>query len=203
MIIKVCGLRDVNNIRQVEELGVDWMGFIFHSDSPRDVGAKVKYLPEKVKRVGVFVDKIPEVIIERAKENRLNIIQLHGSEPPWYCINLKMEGFKIIKSFGIDADGEIPSLQLDAYEGKCDYFLFDTKTSKHGGSGKKFNWEKLSGYKGNTPFILSGGIGPEDVEAIKGINHPKFAGIDLNSRFELTPGVKDIELLKSFIEQFR
>ena len=203
MIIKVCGMRDEDNIRQLEQLDIDWMGFIFYSGSPRYVGQKVKYLPEKVKKIGVFVDQNPQIIRERAMQNNLDAIQLHGSEPPWYCINLQEEGFPVIKSFGIEPDGFIPNAQLNAYEGKCNYFLFDTKTKLHGGSGKRFNWEKLAEYDGDTPFILSGGISPEDVEEIKSFKHPKFAGIDINSRFETEPAIKDTEMIKSFIKQIR
>lgn len=203
MIIKVCGMRDEENIRQLEQLDIDWMGFIFFSESPRFVGPKLSYLPKKVKKIGVFVDQIPQIISELAKQNHLEMIQLHGSEPPWYCINLQEEGYKIIKSFGIDTDGYIPNAQLNAYEGKCDYFLFDTKTKLHGGSGKKFNWERLADYDGDTPFILSGGISPEDAEEIKSLKHPKFAGIDINSCFEIEPAYKDIEMIKSFIKQIR
>ena len=203
MIIKVCGMRDEDNIRQLEQLDIDWMGFIFYSGSPRYVGQKVKYLPEKVKKIGVFVDQNPQIIRERAMQNNLDAIQLHGSEPPWYCINLQEEGYQVIKSFGIDPDGFIPNAQLNAYEGKCNYFLLDTKTKLHGGSGKRFNWEKLAEYDGNTPFILSGGISPEDAEEIKSFKHPKFAGIDINSRFETEPAIKDTEMIKSFIKQIR
>jgi phosphoribosylanthranilate isomerase len=179
------------------------MGFIFYHDSPRYAGQIVKYLLSKKKKVGVFVDQNPQIIRDRAKDNHLFAIQLHGSEPPWYCINLREEGYKVIKSFGIDKDGFIPNAQLNAYEGKCDYFLFDTKTDLHGGSGKKFNWNRLADYKGETPFILSGGISPEDVEEIKSFSHPKFAGIDINSRFEISPAIKDVEAIKTFIKQLR
>ena len=203
MIIKVCGMRDEENIRQLELLDIDWMGFIFYSGSSRYVGQKVNYLPEKVKKIGVFVDQNPQIIRERVIQNHLDVIQLHRSEPPSYCLNLLEEGFKVIKSFGIDADGFIPNAQLNAYEGKCNYFLFDTKTKLHGGSGKRFNWEKLANYDGDTPFILSGGISPEDAEEIKSFKHPKFAGIDINSRFEIEPAYKDIEMIKSFIKQIR
>ena len=196
-------MRDEDNIRQLEQLDIDWMGFIFYSGSPRYVGQKVKYLPEKVKKIGVFVDQNPQIIRERAMQNNLDAIQLHGSEPPWYCINLQEEGFPVIKSFGIEPDEFIPNAQLNAYEGKCNYFLFDTKTKLHGGSGKRFNWEKLAEYDGDTPFILSGGISPEDAEEIKSFKHPKFAGIDINSRFETEPAIKDTEMIKSFIKQIR
>ncbi len=203
MIIKVCGMRDAANIKELEQLDIDWMGFIFFPGSPRYVGRSLRYIPSKVKKIGVFVDQDPQIVRERAAQNRLDAIQLHGSEPPWYCINLHEEGYKVIKSFGIDEDGFIPSAQLDAYEGKCDYFLFDRKTKLHGGSGKKFDWSRLSDYRGDTPFLLGGGISPEDAEEIKSFVHPRFAGIDINSRFEIGPALKDIELIKTFIKEFR
>ncbi|MDD4777359.1 MAG: phosphoribosylanthranilate isomerase [Fermentimonas sp.] len=203
MIIKVCGMRDEENILQLEQLDIDWMGFIFYPDSPRYAGNKVKYLPRKIKKIGVFVDQNPQIIRDRAKDNHLFAIQLHGSEPPWYCINLREEGYKVIKSFGIEKDGFIPKAQLNAYEGKCDYYLFDTKTDLYGGSGKKFNWSRLADYDGETPFILSGGISPEDAEEIKSFSHPKFVGIDINSRFEVSPAIKDNEAIESFIKQLR
>lgn len=203
MIIKVCGMRDAANIRELELLDIDWMGFIFYPGSPRYVGRSLDYIPSKVKKIGVFVDQDLQIVREKAKQNKLDAIQLHGSEPPRYCIDLHEEGYKVIKSFGIDEDGLIPLAQLDAYEGKCDYFLFDRKTTLHGGSGRKFDWSRLSDYQGDTPFLLSGGISPEDVEEIKSFVHFWFAGIDINSRFEIEPAVKDIELIKKFIKEFR
>lgn len=203
MIIKVCGMRDAPNIRELELLDIDWMGFIFYPSSSRYVGKNLSYIPSKVQKIGVFVDQDPQIVRERAAQNQLDAIQLHGSEPPWYCINLHEEGYKVIKSFGIDEDGFVPIAQLDAYEGKCDYFLFDTKTKVHGGSGRKFDWSRLADYQGDTPFLLSGGISPGDVEEIKSFVHPRFAGIDINSRFEIEPALKDIELIKTFIKEFR
>jgi len=203
MIIKVCGMRDAANIRELELLDIDWMGFIFYPGSSRYVGRNLSYIPSKVKKIGVFVDQDPQIVRERAKQNQLDAIQLHGNEPPWYCINLREEGYRIIKSFGIDEDGFVPTAQLDAYEGKCDYFLFDRKTMLHGGSGRKFDWSRLADYPGDTPFLLSGGISSEDVEEIKSFVHPRFAGIDINSRFEIEPALKDIEMIKEFVKQLR
>ena len=108
-------------------------------------------------------------------------------------------GLKVIKAFSIG--NEFPSEEVNRYEGVCNYFLFDTKTPQHGGSGRKFNWEILSQYKGNTPFLLSGGISPEDAESIRQFNHPKFIGIDINSKFETNPALKDAELVKIFINK--
>lgn len=203
MIIKVCGMRNPDNIKAVEQLGPDWMGFIFYAGSSRYVGEELSYLPEKVKRVGVFVNEEPEIVRKRVQRHRLDIIQLHGEESPVYCNDLKDDGFRVVKAFGIVTNLPFPSEAVQRYEGCCDYFLFDTQTNLHGGSGKKFNWEMLAAYKGETPFLLSGGISPEDVEEIKSFAHPRFAGIDINSRFEIGPAVKDIELIKTFIKEFR
>ncbi|MCE5204762.1 MAG: phosphoribosylanthranilate isomerase [Porphyromonadaceae bacterium] len=203
MIIKVCGMRDVSNIRELELLDIDWMGFIFYPGSSRYVEKGLDYIPSKVKRIGVFVDQDLQILRERAAQNQLDAIQLHGNESPGYCINLREEGYKVIKSFGIDEDGFVPITQLDAYEGKCDYFLFDRKTRLHGGSGMKFDWNRLADYQGDTPFLLSGGISPEDVVEIKSFIHPRFVGIDINSRFEIEPALKDIEMIKEFVKQLR
>lgn len=203
MIIKVCGMRDDANIREIERLDIDWMGFIFYPGSARYVGSRLDYIPSNVKRVGVFVDQDLQIVREQAAQNSLDAIQLHGSESPGYCLTLREEGYTILKSFGVGEDGYIPIAQLDAYEGACDYYLFDRKTVLHGGSGMKFNWKRLSDYGGDTPFLLSGGISPEDVADIKSFSHPRFAGIDINSRFEIKPALKDMELIKKFIKELR
>ena len=203
MIIKVCGMREESNIRAVEQLDIDWMGFIFYPGSPRYAGDKLAYIPRKVKRVGVFVNEEPETVRERALQNRLHIIQLHGKESPAYCKALQEEGFTVVKAFGIGTDKPFPSAEAERYEDCCDYFLFDTKSPKHGGSGKKYNWEVLAGYHGEIPFLLSGGITPGDAERIKAFYHPKLMGIDVNSEFEISPAYKDIALLKTFISKIR
>jgi phosphoribosylanthranilate isomerase len=199
MIIKICGMRDAENIRAVEQLGFDWMGFIFYPGSSRYVGDELSCIPERVKRVGVFVNELPERVQEIASINRLQIIQLHGNESPAYCRSIQDVGFTVIKAFGMDCGEPFPAEQVKKYEGSCDYFLFDTRTAHHGGSGKKFRWELLSGYRGSTPFLLSGGIRPDDAEALKAFDHPQFAGIDLNSGFETAPALKDRILLQRFL----
>lgn len=201
MIIKVCGMRDPDNIRAVEQLGVEWMGFIFYPGSSRYVGDKLSYLPEKVTRVGVFVNEQPEIVRERAEQNRLQILQLHGDESPSSCRKLKEEGFGVIKAFGIETDQPFPTEIVQHYEGCCDYFLFDTKTALHGGSGQKYNWELLTGYHGDTPFLLSGGISSVNALSVRAFSHPKFLGIDLNSGFEISPAIKDVDLIQTFIAQ--
>ena len=195
-MIKVCGMRDAENICQVEALGIDMMGFIFYPKSSRYVSKHPEYLPTKCKRIGVFVDEDIEQVKHIAEEFALDLIQLHGSESPEYAQRLR--DWKVIKAFNIATKEDLEATK--PYEGLVDYFLFDTKGKSAGGNGEKFNWNVLSNYKGNTPFLLSGGIGPDDAGRIKVFQHPKCIGIDLNSRFETAPALKDINKLKSFIQ---
>jgi len=196
MIIKVCGMREAENIREVEKL-TDWLGMIFWPKSSRYVSQRPEYLPTQAKRVGVFVDEEAGRVMETADEYGLDLIQLHGHESPEYISMLK--GHRIIKAFNI----AIPSDFMDTapYEGLADYFLFDTKGKQVGGNGEKFDWSVLADYAGETPFLLSGGIGPDDAERVKSFHHPQCIGIDLNSKFEVAPALKDIQKLKTFIEQ--
>ncbi len=197
MIVKVCGMRDAENIREVEALGIDLMGFIFWSKSSRYVSEKPDYLPTKCKRVGVFVDEDIEVVKKIAQDYALDYIQLHGNETPDYCALLK--GHKLIKAFNIATAEDF--VKTKPYEGIVDYFLFDTKGKSVGGNGTKFDWSVLDDYHGTTPFILSGGIGPDDAARIRSFHHPQLAGIDLNSKFEDAPALKNIQKLKTFLEQ--
>lgn len=202
--VKVCGMRDGNNIRQVESLGIDWMGFIFYPKSSRFVDSIPSYLPSSVKRVGVFVNADLEYILGKVKEFSLDIVQLHGHETPEMVLQVKNclpSGTLVIKAFNIGTPDDLSP--TEAYEGAVDYFLFDTKASLAGGNGTKFDWSVLSSYDGPTPFILSGGIGPEDAERVLSFSHPRLAGIDLNSRFEISPGIKDPSLLKHFLDGLR
>lgn len=201
MIVKVCGMRDAQNIREIENLSVDWMGFIFYSKSPRAVNDMLGYIPKKVKRVGVFVDELIEIILETEMLYRLDMVQFHGNESPELCRQLKSTGTKIIKAFSIE--DKFPTEKVNDYDGVCDYFLFDTKTHLHGGSGKKFNWDVLLDYRGNTPFLLSGGISMDDAEEILAFSHPQFTGIDINSKFEISPALKDVESIKQFLKKIR
>ena len=196
-MIKVCGMRETDNIREVETLGIDMMGFIFWPKSSRFVNQRPNYLPKRVKRVGVFVDEEPEQVKRLADDYGLDYIQLHGHESPEYIFQLG--GLHIIKAFNISTAEDL--LQTQPYEGLVDYFLFDAKGKSVGGNGEKFNWDVLDAYHGSTPFLLSGGIGPDDATNVKAFHHPKCIGIDLNSRFEMTPGHKDINKLKRFLEQ--
>ena len=200
MMIKVCGMREADNIREVETLGIDMMGFIFWPKSSRYVSQRPDYLPKRVKRVGVFVDEDPEQVKRLADDYGLDYIQLHGHETPEVISYLRTPALphpRIIKAFNISTAEDL--LQTQPYEGLVDGFLFDAKGKSVGGNGEKFNWGVLDAYQGNTPFLLSGGIGPDDAERVNAFYHPKCIGIDLNSRFELAPGLKDIAKLKEFI----
>jgi len=203
MIIKVCGMREAENIREVDQLRVDWMGFIFYPGSSRFVKEVPSYLPRKAKRVGVFVNEEPPVIFERARQFGLDIIQLHGNESPSLCQALRDYNLEVIKAFSIESDKPFPTEKVERYEGYCDCFLFDTQTVLHGGSGRKFDWQVLTDYKGETSFLLSGGISPEDEEVIQAFKHSRWVGVDLNSRFESSPAIKDVSLLKEFIKNIR
>ncbi|MBR1400942.1 MAG: phosphoribosylanthranilate isomerase [Prevotella sp.] len=231
MIIKVCGLREPENIRAVVSLNVDMIGFIFWPQSSRYVqmissragiipdysqdrlhkleNANAEAVPLRTpSRVGVFVDDMPQNIVTRVYNYSLDYVQLHGEESPVMIDNLRRTidpdihpNLKIIKTLSINTKEDV--LSWHAYEGCVDMFLFDTKCDSLGGSGKKFNWSLLEAYDGNIPFLLSGGIGRDDVDDIKSFSHPQFAGIDLNSCFETSPAVKDIDKLKSFIQAVR
>ena len=192
-------MREAENIREVEALGIDLMGFIFWPKSKRYVSEKPEYLPQKCKRVGVFVDEDIEQVKCIAEDFALDIIQLHGSESPEYISHLLplTSHLSITKAFNIATAEDLEATK--PYEGLVDYFLFDTKATLPGGSGQQFDWNVLEAYDGETPFLLSGGIGPDDAERVKSYYHPKCAGIDLNSRFELAPGLKDVKKLKEFI----
>ena len=197
MIIKVCGMRDAYNIREVEQLGINLMGFIFWPQSSRFVSSPPTYWPTRCKRVGVFVDAAIASLLHTVRRYDLDYIQLHGHESPQYCE--QMHGYRLIKAFNIASSEDLS--RTSAYEGIADIFLFDTKGKSAGGNGSKFDWSILNRYQGSTPFLLSGGIGPEDAERVRGISHPKCIGIDLNSRFETAPGIKDVTVLRDFITQ--
>lgn len=200
MIVKVCGMREAENIRAVEALGVDWMGFIFWEHSSRYVCQRPAYLPTRAKRVGVFVDAPLDVVCRHVEAFQLDVVQLHGSESPAYLQDLRkaLAGVVlVVKAFSIATRDDL--LQTSLYEGLADYFLFDTKAQLVGGNGRKFDWSILAHYDGSTPFLLSGGIGPYDASRLSAFSHPRLAGIDLNSRFEAAPALKNVELLKQFL----
>ncbi|WP_321331149.1 phosphoribosylanthranilate isomerase [uncultured Bacteroides sp.] len=198
-LIKVCGMREAKNIQEVEQLGVDIIGFIFYYKSPRYMFEIPAYLPTRAKRAGVFVNESKEMVNIIADRFGLDYIQLHGDESPGYCQSLKNEGLRLIKAFSIDKEKDLHATK--SYEGICDYFLFDTKCQQHGGSGNQFDWSLLDQYTGQTPFLLSGGINSYSAKALKEFSHPKLAGFDLNSRFEFSPAKKDVKRLQTFLQQ--
>lgn len=200
-IIKVCGMTDADNIRSVEELGVDMIGFIFYPKSPRYLYQMPQYLPTQAKRVGVFVNETKENILMYADRFSLDYIQLHGDESPEYCRTLHSQGLHIIKAFSIGLPKDL--FATAHYEDFCDYFLFDTRTARYGGSGKQFDWSILQLYTALKPFLLSGGINPYSAKALQEFRHPRLAGIDINSRFETSPGIKDVERIERFLEELR
>ena len=203
MKIKICGMKIPENIHAIAGLNPDFMGFIFYSKSPRyaeplDVEV-LKSLPKRILKIGVFVNSSLEDILTVVKKYSLNGVQLHGTESEDICYTLRMAGLLIFKAFPVAEVSDFDA--TDRYEGTCDFFLFDTKTKEYGGSGVKFDWRMLESYKGETAFLLSGGISVDDADAIRAINHPKLSGIDLNSQFEVSPGEKNVELLKGFLKE--
>jgi len=213
-------MRDGENIRQVAELGVDWIGMIFWPKSPRNVTmipSHAGIIPDRGNlspltshlsplRVGVFVDEMAQNIITRVVNYQLDLVQLHGHETPTLIRNLRrtladIRPVKFIKAISVGSREDIATYK--DYEDCVDYFLFDTKCQTVGGSGNQFDWSVLDAYDGDLPFLLSGGIGPDDAERVKAFHHPKCIGIDLNSKFEVEPGLKDAGKLKSFLERVK
>jgi phosphoribosylanthranilate isomerase len=204
MKIKVCGMRNVENLSSLLALKPDFVGFIFYNKSKRYVEEfpQTKF-PKNVKKVGVFVNETVQEVLKKANEFELDCVQLHGNETPEYISQLRLSevdpkpfSIDVIKAFSIDDNFDFRI--TNSYENVCDYFLFDTKGKDYGGNGIKFNWEILQNYKGRTPFLLSGGISKEDVEGIKKIHHKYFEGVDVNSGFEIEPGLKNIDDIEEF-----
>ncbi|MEO9503096.1 phosphoribosylanthranilate isomerase [Nonlabens ulvanivorans] len=204
-------MRDIENINQLQELDIDFMGIIRYSKSKRfvDDSQKEKVAQQTMNKgtVGVYVNETFENILKDVIPLQLDVIQLHGDEDSAFAKALLEIDIKIFKAFQITEDFDFNSLkeweELAAqYVGKL-FFLFDTATPNYGGSGKKFNWSILDSYKGEVPFLLSGGISKDDVALVKEFKHNMFLGIDLNSKFETEPGVKNIEEIKTFIEKLR
>lgn len=203
-MIKVCGMRNAQNIKDVEALGIDWMGFIFWPLSKRYSKEKPAYLPTKCKKVGVFVNASVEEVAEKCKEYGLDLVQLHGDEDRGYVVSLRRTLAEnevapmIIKALALKTKEDLK--KCDEFVGFVDYFLFDTPSAGYGGTGQKFDWSLLDAYCLFTPFLLSGGIGPDSIDALKDFQNPFCVGFDLNSKFEIEPGLKNVEALKSFIE---
>jgi len=213
MIVKVCGMRDAKNIKALLELPIDLMGLIFYKKSSRNILDSqateiVAASGDKVKRVGVFVDEDLDKVIQKVEKFKLTYVQLHGKETPDYCYDLLAKSAKtygccdelqLIKAFSVDEQFDFSITK--GYRAYCKYFIFDTKGKNAGGNGFMFDWNLLKQYKGTTPFLLSGGIDAQSAEAIKALNFPQLAGIDLNSKFEKSPAMKNIDLLKGFLTE--
>ncbi|PWG06586.1 phosphoribosylanthranilate isomerase [Polaribacter aquimarinus] len=223
MKLKVCGMKYVENIQQIAELQPDYLGFIFYEKSKRNFEGIIPELPEGIKKTGVFVNEIPEILVSYIEEYQLDAVQLHGDESVDYIKSIRKflsesrasfieenkgrkkvkkpksyDNLEIIKVFGIKDEFNFEILK--PYLDVVDYFLFDTKGKERGGNGVKFDWTVLKDYPFDKPFFLSGGIGLDDIEQIqimRKTNLPIYA-LDVNSKFEIEPGLKNIEQIQSF-----
>lgn len=205
MKVKVCGMREPENLKEVAALLPDFIGFIFYKNSKRFVEERLTpellaSLPESIKKVGVFVNEETQTIQTIAAKYKLDVVQLHGRETPKQCQELKDNGLEVIKAFSVDDKFVFENTLL--YEKSCDYFLFDTKGKEYGGNGIPFDWELLKGYLSPKPYFLSGGLGPDNVKLLNKVRPKPFA-IDVNSGFELKPGLKNVEQLKELFEFIR
>lgn len=199
-------MREHANIEALVTLQPDYIGFIFYPKSPRYAGNilkshTTKNIPATIKKTGVFVNADNKTITDTAKIHNLNAVQLHGEESPEQCRQLQAEGLEVIKAFKLTQASDLQA--TNAYHASCHFFLFDTPTRHYGGSGKKFDWSVLSHYKGNKPFFLSGGIGEEDINAIIEKCPLKPYAVDINSRFETEPGLKDIQSIQRFLASIK
>jgi phosphoribosylanthranilate isomerase len=203
MNIKVCGITEMKQLQQLDGLDIDFAGLIFYPESPRYVGDKlskkdVKKADFDLKKVGVFVN--PEMIdvLDAIDDYGLEVVQLHGDESPEMCEDLSSE-VEVIKAFRV-VDGVDIDKMVASFDAVCDYYLFDTGGLKEsfGGSGQQFDWSILSKAKIEKPFFLSGGIGLEDAPRVKAFKHPDIFGVDINSKFEMGPGVKDMSKVLQF-----
>lgn len=206
MRIKVCGMREPENLRQLLELQPDYVGFIFHEASPRFVGETfdpelLKEIPRSVKKVGVFVNASIDQIGKTVRRYGLDYAQLHGEESPDFCRNLQFKGINIIKAFPID--DAFNFTKLNNFKPHCDFFLFDAKGLQRGGNGKVFDWTLLNRYDNEKPFFLAGGISLDNVEELTALAGLRLHAIDINSKFEIAPGLKDIEKIRLLVEKVK
>ena len=202
MRLKICGMREAENIRQLLALQPDYMGFIFYEKSSRFVGEELeeellKSFPFTTRKVGVFVNPTVAYILEMYKKYELDYVQLHGEELPDFCKHLKHKGVNIIKAFSVDEDFNFGKLQN--YKPYCDFFLFDTKGEKRGGNGTSFDWSILNKYDNEKPFFLAGGIDLENVHSALEIKGLKIHSLDVNSKFEISPALKDINKIEELM----
>src|SRR6187399_99352 len=209
MNIKVCGITQFKQLQQLEALNIDYAGLIFYKDSPRYMGDKItgkqiKDADFDIKKVGVFVNPGYSELLDAIDEYGLDMVQLHGNETPELCEELSGE-VEVIKAFRIDSGTANIDELVAAYDAACDYYLFDTAGLKEsfGGTGQQFEWSILKKAKIEKPFFLSGGIGPEDAQKVKAFKHPDFFAVDVNSKFELSPGLKDMAAILKFLQGFK
>ncbi len=200
MKIKVCGMRNPGNLEQVCALRPDFVGFIFYSGSKRFVGdspdrALFRIPSPEIQKVGVFVNESMSTVKKAFNRFALHLVQLHGNESPDYCSRLSQEGIPVIKALDARADLAL----MEAYREHVKYFLFDTPDPGYGGTGRKFDWSLLKGIPASLSFLLGGGIGPGDEAGVLNLDHQGMLGVDLNSRFEVTPGFKDVKKLNAFM----
>lgn len=203
--LKVCGMKEKENIKQLADIQPDYIGFIFYPKSKRYIVNSlqpkvVQTIPTAIKKVGVFVNEPVENIEKMVKDYHLDFIQLHGDESSQFCKQLNRKGFQIIKAFQVHKNFDFNA--LDEYKEHCKYFLFDTQTPLYGGSGHKFDWQLLKNYNNEKPFFLSGGIDLDDADKILNIKKLNIHAIDINSKFEIKPGLKNIEKIKKFKNYF-
>jgi len=207
MQIKVCGITNIEAANAIANAGANYIGFIFYPSSKRyaltslsleDIAA---FKPVNAKKVGVFVNETTEKLIEIATKAELDMIQLHGDEDASYCATIQA-AFPVIKVFRVSKN--VPDFAL--FEKVASYYLFDTDSALYGGTGQHFNWELIKKTNFNKPFFLSGGIGINDVQGIQVLKAATagkdLVALDLNSKFETSPGIKNIELIKTFIDEF-
>lgn len=206
MKIKVCGMREPTNIAELVALQPDYIGFIFYAKSKRYVGEGYQspYLTKsKIQKVGVFVNHSQEFILEQIDLQDLSLIQLHGDESPEFCAALKEQtSVPTSKAFPMDEDFNFEN--LEPYQKSCDYFLFDTKSSAYGGSGKTFNWEVLKQYNNTKPLFMSGGISLDNIDELLNFIQTQdlnVHAIDINSKFEIEPGLKDIPQIQKLMSR--
>lgn len=205
--IKVCGMTQMDQILQLNEWGVDFAGFIFYPKSPRYAlnqlaPGEIKSISGNINKAGVFVNAPQEELLKTVEECGLDLVQLHGDETPRYCAEIA-DYIPVIKAFRLSEDDQV-DWKIKDYIDVVDMILFDTQGQGYGGTGKKFNWELLKGLNIHKPYFLSGGISPEDVENLKAFQQDPVAkdlyAIDINSCFEISPGMKDMNKVKTFIE---
>jgi phosphoribosylanthranilate isomerase len=206
MKIKVCGMTSFEQLQKLDQLGVDFAGVIFYENSKRFVGDKLNARKSEIRslqirKVGVFVNAEIDNIKKEVKEYALSYVQLHGDESAEFCREVK-DFVPVIKAIRINEESDLEK-ELKVFEEVCDYLLFDTDSKQYGGTGKQFNWDRLKQPDINNPFFLSGGIGLEDINKVKNFHHPMLFAIDVNSRFESEPGIKDMGKAEQFMNALK